>query len=554
LDGTYLIGSLGTMIVAAAILVMLFRKLKVPSIIIYIIVGLLTEPMLSRIVPLLTGQAATVQGPGIPDTIQIIGKVGIVLLLFLVGLELSLEKIREIGKVAVYAGIGQVVFTAIGGFFICLLLRFSIHESIFLATALTFSSTVVVIRLLDQKKEMDTLYGRIAVGILLAQDLVVMVALTFLAGLGNPKAPEMGSVGLNFLKAFLGMGALLGLALLSSRYLLIRPFQWACRVPEMLFIWSLGWCFGFVVLAELLGLSLELGAFLAGLSLAQLRASRDLRRRIHPLMNFFVAVFFISLGAQMELEAVRWLWAPAAWLSLFVLIGKPLISMVIITRCGYSAKVSFLTSAAIAQISEFSFIFATLGLRTGLIQESILSLIALVGIVTIAFSSYMFSYNQEIHGRVARLGLLKIFRAGPEEIEPQSAILRDHVIVVGLNTMGRRIVQELDSRGQTVLSIDRDPAKLDKVPGHKDLGDIEYMSVMETAQASGARLAVTTLRIEDANNVFAFRCKQLGIPVAVHAFDSSISDELQRLGVDYLIDSKRSSCGELLREIEKAGA
>jgi len=417
LDGTYLISSLGTMIVVAAALVMLLRKLHVPSIIIYILVGLLTEPLLGRMVPLLTGQAAMTAGSGIPQTVQIIGKIGIILLLFLVGLELSLEKIREIGKVAAYAGIGQVLFTAIIGFFLCLLLQFSTMESLFLAIALTFSSTVVVVKLLDQKKELDTLYGRIAVGIFLVQDLVVIAALTFLAGLRGP-APDLESLGMGLLQAFLGMGILLSLALLSSRYLLIRPFQWACRVPEMLFIWSLGWCFGFVVLAEYLGLSLELGAFLAGISLAQLRASDDLRRRIHPLMDFFVAVFFISLGAQMELDAARWLWAPATWLSLFVLIGNPVIFMVIITRCGYGARTSFLTSVSVAQISEFSFVFAALGLRTGLIQESILSLTAIVGIVTIALSSYMIVYNHELHKWADRLGLLKIFRAAAEEGEP----------------------------------------------------------------------------------------------------------------------------------------
>jgi Kef-type K+ transport system membrane component KefB len=433
-------------------------------------------------------------------------------------------------------------------------LQLGIVDSVFLAIALTFSSTVVVVRLLDQKKELDTLYGRIAVGILLVQDLVVIAALTFLAGLASPSAPRLGSLGTGLLKAFLGMGAMLGLALLSSRYLLVRPFQWACRVPEVLFIWSLGWCFGLVLLAEFFGLSPELGAFLAGVSLAQLRASHDLRRRIHPLMDFFIAVFFISLGAQMKLEAFRELWLPAAWLSLFVLLGKPPVFMLITTRCRYGARTSFLTGVTVAQISEFSFVLAALGLRTGLIQESTLSLIAMVGIVTIALSSYMIGFKHELYKRAVRLGLLKIFRAGAEETEPQPAVLRDHIIVVGLNTMGRRIVQELDRRRQTVLSIDRDPDKLDKVPGHKSLGDIEYMSMMETAQAAGARLAVSTLKIEDANNVFAYRCKQLDLPVAVHAFDTSVSEELRRLGVDYLIDSKRSSSGEILREIEKAGA
>ncbi len=553
MEGTFLVTSLGVMIVAAAALVLLFQRIHIPAIITYILVGLLLDPLLSRVAPLVTGMSGPGEGRAVPDTVGVIGEIGIALLLFIVGLELSLEKIRDVGRVALFAGIGQVVFTAVGGFFISLLLGFDVIESIFLATALTFSSTVVVVKLLDQKKELDSLYGRIAVGIFLVQDLVVILALTFLAGLGNPETLEPAAVALGLAKAFLGMGLLLGLALLASRYVLARPFEWAGRTPEMIFVWSLGWCLLFVILAETLGLSPELGAFLAGISLAQLRCSEDLRRRIHPLMNFFVAIFFVSLGAQMELEAASRHWMAAGWLSLFVLIGNPLIFMWIIVRCGYGERTSFLTSVTVAQISEFSFIFAALGLSSGLIDESILSLIATVGLVTIALSSYMILYNHQLYGWTSRIGILRPFRAPSREDERVSPPLNDHVVVVGLNTMGRRIVQELVGRGEDVLSIDRDPAKLAKVPGLKKLGSIEYVAVTQEAHLSRAKLAVSTLRIEDANNVFAFRCKRLGVPVAVHGFDNSVLEELERLEVDFVIDSKRFGAGEILRELEKRG-
>ena len=553
MEGTFLVTSLGVMIVAAAVLVLLFQRIHIPAIITYILVGLLLDPLLNWAAPLVTGMGDSTGSPAIPDTVGVIGEIGIALLLFIVGLELTLEKIRDVGRVALFAGIGQVVFTAVGGFFISLLLGFDVIESIFLATALTFSSTVVVVKLLDQKKELDSLYGRIAVGIFLVQDLVVILALTFLAGLGNPENLEPAAVTFGLVKAFVGMGILLGLALLASRYVLARPFEWAGRTPEMIFVWSLGWCLLFVLLAEVLGLSPELGAFLAGISLAQLRCSEDLRRRIHPLMNFFVAIFFISLGAQMELEAASRHWAAAGWLSLFVLIGNPLIFMWIIVRCGYGERTSFLTSVTVAQISEFSFIFAALGFSSGLIDESILSLIATVGLVTIALSSYMILYNHRLYDWSRRWGILRPFRASAGEDEEASQPLTQHVVVVGLNTMGRRIVRELAERGEEVLSIDRDPAKLASVPGKKKLGSVEYVSVTQEAHLSRAKMGVSTLRIEDANNVFAFRCKQLGIPVAVHGFDSSVLEELKRLEVDFVIDSKRFGAGEILNELEKRG-
>jgi len=243
------------MMVAAAAMILLSRRVNIPSIVLFIVTGLILGPMTG----LLTIE---VHGPDHEPAgaLAVVTEVGIVLLLFLVGLELSLDRIKDVGKVAVIAGLGQVIFTAAVGFIIAWLLQFTVIESIFIATALTFSSTVVVVKLLDQKKELTTLYGRIAVGIFLVQDLVVVVALTFIAGLGSVDsathegASESGrqtvdvvAVLLSLGTAFAGMGLMLIAAMLSSKYILRRPFEWAARSPESLLIWSLTWCFLFVV-------------------------------------------------------------------------------------------------------------------------------------------------------------------------------------------------------------------------------------------------------------------------------------------------------------------
>jgi Kef-type K+ transport system membrane component KefB len=252
-------------------------------------------------------------------------------------------------------------------------------ESLFLATALTFSSTVVVVKLLDQKKELDSLYGRIAVGIFLVQDLVVIVVLTFLAGLGTPEAMTIGGVSWGLARAFGGMGLLLVGALLASRYLLPRLFGWIAGSSEALFIWSLCWCFLLVFGAEVLHLSLEIGAFLAGLSLAQLPYSHDLRRRVHPLMNFFIAVFFVTLGIQMEFGAALDHWLPRCPLALRA-DRQPVHLHVDHRALRLRERTSFMTSVTVAQISEFSFIFAAMGLGDGADRPEILSLIGLVGV------------------------------------------------------------------------------------------------------------------------------------------------------------------------------
>jgi Kef-type K+ transport system membrane component KefB len=547
MDDLSLIRSLGLMIVAAAAVVLLLQRIYTPTIVSYIVVGLILGP--------LTNLLAVFEGrQGDAESLKIISEIGIALLLFLVGLELSLERIRDVGRVSLYAGIGQVVFTAAGGFALSMLLSFDVTESIFLATALTFSSTVVVVKLLDQKREIHSLYGRIAVGIFLVQDLVVIVALTFLAGLGSPEQLAPKAVAASLGKAFLGMGGLLAAAMAASRYLLPRPFAWAARSPQTLFVWSLCWCFLLVVAAEGLELSKEIGAFLAGVSLAQLGCSAELRRRVHPLMNFFIAVFFISLGAQMELEAAGEHWQAGLALSLFVIIGNPLIFMWIIVRNGYSERVSFLTSVTVAQISEFSFIFAAMGRENGLIDASIVSLTTVIGLVTIAVSAYMILYNHQLYNWFRGGRILGMFGASASEVEePQAPPLRGHIVVVGMNSLGRQLVSELSKRGETLLAIDTDPRKLEGLPASTINGNADHIELIEQSGMAHAKLVVSALQIEDVNLLLAYRCKHLGVPVAIHGFDRSVIDNLRREGVDYVIDSRARGIGAIMHELAQTG-
>jgi Kef-type K+ transport system membrane component KefB len=542
-DDLYLLRSLGFILIAAAVVVVLAARLRIPSIVAYIAAGLLLGPVTGLIT--------------VGDAVHLIAEVGIALLLFLVGLELSLDKIRDVGRVAVLAGIGQVVFTAAGGLLIALVLGFTLMESIFLGTALTFSSTVVVVKLLDQKKEIDALYGRIAVGIFLVQDLVVIVALTFLAGLGSPEANDApitaAGLGFDLVRAFGGMALLLAAALLAARFILPRIFAWVAGSPEPMLIWSLCWCFLFVLGAEVLALSLEIGAFLAGLSLAQLPYNHELRRRVHPLMNFFLAVFFVSLGVQMEFGGAAEHAVSAVVLSLFVLIGNPFIFMYIITRTGYGQRTSFLTSVTVAQISEFSFIFAAMGLASGLIDQSLLSLIGVIGVVTIAVSSYMILYNHELYDIASRAGLLRMFHSPPDPPAEEGTRPSGHIIVVGMNALGRRIAELLAERGEVVLAVDTDPRKLAGLPVTTILGSAEYFPVMEEANLAGARMLISALQIEDTNNLLAYWCKEAGVPSSIHAFDVSVVRDLETIGATHLIQSKNVGVQRIAAELRRAG-
>jgi Kef-type K+ transport system membrane component KefB len=532
--------SLGILVVTAAVFAAGARRIRMPAIVAYLLAGLFLGPLTGLI--------------EVSESLEHISEAGIALLLFVVGLELSLSKVREVGKVAVVAGLGQVIFTALGGFAFSWALGFTVMEATFLATALTFSSTVVVVKLLDEKRELDSLYGRIAVGIFLVQDLVAIVILTFLAGLGTESTPNLGSAMRSLGVAFGGMTALLAAVLAAARFVLPRPFLWAARSPNVIFIWSLCWCFLIVIAAEALHLSMEIGAFLAGISLAQLPYCGELRRRVHPLMNFFIAVFFVSLGIKMEPGAAMEYAGATLLLSLFVIIGNPLIFLWIIARMGYGERTSFLTSVTVAQISEFSFIFVAMGVGTGLVSPTILSITALVGAITIAASAYMIIYNRALYRGARKLGLLRVFGAAQSEDDrPMEPHRQGHVIVVGMNTLGRMLVQRLSGAGERLLAIDTDPRKLAGLPGEAMLGNVEYLPVLEEAGLPRARLLVSTLQIEETNDLLAYRCRSFGVPCAIHVVDLSQTDNLLEMDVDYLIIPKVDGVKLMNRELARRG-
>jgi Kef-type K+ transport system membrane component KefB len=530
---------LGYAMLTAALFVLVARALRMPAIMAYLLAGLTLGPLTGLLV--------------VSPSLERFSEVGIALLLFLVGLELSLDKIRGVGRTAFAVGMGQVTITAAAAFGLARLLGFATATAGLLALAVTFSSTVVTVKLLQHRGDLDALYGRIAVGVLLVQDLVVVVVLTLLAGMGVASPNAGPSVASGLARASVSMALLGTAAFAASRFMLPRPFAWLARSLDGLFIWSLSWCFLFIVAAEALGLSVEMGAFVAGVSLAQLPYTQDLRRRVQPLVNFFVALFFVALGANMELGRALVYWPAAVTLSALVLLGKPAVLMALIPRFGFGERTSFHASIALGQISEFSFILAGLALGAGLLDEGMLSLIGAIGIITIGTSSYLITYGEEVYRVLAGTGVLRLFGATRGAEQDGAGAPRDHIIVVGLNSLGRRIVHELLQRGERVVVIDTDREKLQAVGGESVLGDSSDESVLLEANLQDAKLVVSALQIEDANNLLAYRCRQLGVPISVHAFDPTLIRELEEIGVDHLMISKHDGIREVAAELRRAG-
>jgi Kef-type K+ transport system membrane component KefB len=523
---------LGLVLIGAAVLLFATRPLRVPPILTYMLAGLALGPLAG----LLT----------VSDSLDLFAELGVALLLFVVGLELSLDRIRAIGRTAVVAGGVQVAVIVALGAGLGRLLGLDGPAPILAGLVAAFSSTVVVVKLLDRLGELGSLHGRLAIGILLVQDVLVAVVLTLLGGLGAGETGGSPWPGLAL--ALLGISALALVGAAAARWVLPTFVRWMSAAPEGLFVIALTWVFGFILAAEALHLSIELGAFLAGVVLAQLPYNDELRRRTHPLVDFFLAVFFVSLGARMDPAAMAATWPAALAIAAFVLVAKPVVIAALLAVMGQPRRASALAGLTLGQISEFGFILTGLAAGAGLVGQDFLGLVSLVGLLTIGVSSVLVPGAGAFVGRLQRRGLLDLLPGTGGEDETVTEPLEGHVVIVGMNTLGRMLVSRFGERGEDVLAIDTDASKLTDVRARILVGDVTIGAVIEEAGIPRAKLVVSTLQIEDVNSLLAYRCARLAVPVSIHAFDPTLADELLEIGADHLMVSKHDG----IRMVEAA--
>ena len=388
--------------------------------------------------------------------VETLARLGIALLLFLVGLKLDINVIRSFGRVAVATGLGQVAFTSIGGFLICLALGMGAVEALYVAVALTFSSTIIIVKLLSDKREIDALHGRIALGFLIVQDICVVIAMIVLSAF-DAAAGEGGALALAW--ALGGGVALVAVAAVFMRYLAEPLLTRMAREPELLVVFAIGWAAVGAAAADTVGLSKELGGLLAGVSLGSTSVREAIAARLASLRDFLLLFFFLQLGGLFNFAAIADRLGEAVILSVFVLVGNPLIVMIIMGVMGYRKRTSFLAGLTVAQISEFSLVFIALGHALGHVGLEAVGLTTLVGIVTIGLSTYMIVYSATLYRWLAPF--LTPF-------ERRRAVREDHlaeageaperpVILCGLGRYGTAIAERLAERGTGFLGVDFDP-------------------------------------------------------------------------------------------------
>ena len=507
---------------AIAVIVSFFRQ---PSILAYILTGLILGPL---------GFSKLTEG----DTLKGLSEIGITLLLFMVGLELDITELKKIGKTATLAGICQVCITTLIGFGISQLLGFSTIVSLYLGVALTFSSTIIVVKLLSEKKDLQSLYGKLAVGIFVVQDIIAIFLLVFLGTLGHEHSNLALTLGLAFLKLL----GLIGIIFVHSKFIFPTVLRYVGKSQELLLIFSLAWALGFASLTALpiVGFNLAIGGFLAGVALANTAVHYEISAKITPLRDFFIMLFFIVLGSQLVLGGFGSILTPTLVLSAFVIIGNPIIVLILLTALGFKLRTAFFTGFTVGQISEFSLILGSLGMSLGHIGQKELSIITFVGIITITASSYFILHTRQLYERVKKyIGWLD-YKKGSAERHMHQSELKNHCVLIGAHRLGERVVASLEKIGMPFIVIDFNPdvaQSLGKRGIHVLCGDITDESIQDLANLKKAKLVISTVPdIQDTLSVVQAIMKSGSkAKLIVTAADETQALELYEHEADYVL-------------------
>ncbi|MGM5482264.1 MAG: cation:proton antiporter [Nanobdellota archaeon] len=500
----------------------IIRFLKQPAIIGYILSGIIAGPVVLNIIDS-------------TDTLTAFSQIGVALLLFFVGLNLNPKVIKDVGKISLITGLGQVIFTTSIGFLITKLLGFSTITSLYIGIALSFSSTIIIMKLLSDKKDLESLYGRISVGFLIIQDFIAIFILLLISSLSN--GTDLTSMAIETILK--GVGGIIVLFLLTL-YILPRLTKVIAKSQEFLLLFSISWCFIIASVFYYLNFSIEAGALLAGITLSMSPYHFEISSKMKPLRDFFLILFFIMLGSQMLFSNIlQNIWIILG-LSLFVLLGNPNIVMILMGLLGYTKRNSFLAGLTVAQISEFSLIVVAMGVSVGHVSQEILSIVTAVGLITFTGSTYMIIYSNKIYSKLSKY--LSFFeRKGKKVDEHKYHKDNDHeIILFGYNRIGFDVLESLKRIKKKFLIIDYDPeiiTKLSKEGYDCKYGDANDSELLDEINYNKAKMIISTIPIIDTNLLIINKVRNVNKKCVISVVSHQIN-EAERLyeeGATYVI-------------------
>ncbi len=465
---------IGLIIGIAAVLTIIARLIKQPPIISYLITGILVGPLAFNILKS-------------TELIQTFAHLGIAFLLFIIGLSLDLRVLKEVGGIAALAGIGEIIIVSGISFLIATAFGFGKIPALYIAAALAFSSAVVVVKLLSDKKEMDTLHGKIALGIIIVEHFIAAIFLMIM--------PVLGTGNTLIILSQFGKAILFTIFLfVFAHFVLYRALNVMARNQDVLFLFSVAWALLIAMLFDYFGFSIEIGALLAGMSLAQSPYSFEMTGKIKGLRDFFVVSFFVFFGSQLLAEINGEMIKQVLIFSAFILIGKPLFVMACMKVFGgYKKRINFLAGISLAQISEMSLVLILLGYTLGFVEQTTMSMIILVALVTIAASSYSIYYSSSIFKKIS--GILNIFDGKKKELKYVKSNEYE-IILFGYNRVGFSLLKAFKAMHKKYLVVDYNPETILHL-SNKGIdcvyGDAEDIDLLEDLPIHKAKIIISTI-------------------------------------------------------------
>lgn len=526
--------------IVTTLLLFIAKILKQPIIPVYIIAGILLVPVFN----VLHAQ----------DFVSSISYFGIVFLLFIAGLELKFDKLKHVSYVASIGGTILVILLSLIGLGVSNLLGLDIISSVYMGLIFAFSSTMVVVKILSDKNQLDSLHGKIAMGLLIIQDIFAIIAFIALTSYGEQSL--MNIIGL------IGKVLILGISLfLFAKLLLPKIIEFSAKSQELLFVTSISVClffaatFGIFISPEALGI----GAFLGGLALANLPYDLEIISRISPLKDFFSLLFFISLGMLLPLHLIFQNLSITITFILLIIVLRPTITFIIIRLFNYMPRVAYLTAITQSQISEFGLILAFFGKATNSISNELFAAIIVIAIVTLSITPYIFRYEQRIYYFLSKYLNFFVNTKNPFNLEnlPEN-IKKKFILIVGYDRLGYSILKTLSKKKEEVIVVDFNPEVIKKLMEegiHCIYGDISDSELLNRLKLKDCKLVISTIPEDDSNLLMMRKYKKLNKSGLCFLTSERISGalDLYKEGADYVIIPRLLGGHHVSNLIEETG-
>lgn len=513
------------------------HHLRLPIIIGYISAGIL----LGALNPLLHIDTATV---------HTVSEFGVALMMFVVGIELSLRDLLSSGARLVIAGGVQIVLCIILGYLLMVVLGWSWFPALVAGCVVAMSSTVVMIRLYERQGDLGSTASVMAMGIAITQDMAVIVLVGMLPVLADFTPERVPALGSTLLRSVL---VLAGAFLLATRFipaLLRYAVQWNSR--ELFILLAVALCFGTALGTHALGFSMALGAFLTGLIIGESEYSRQIVAEIVPIRDVFAIFFFVSLGMLLDPSALASQWTQVLFLLLLITLGKAFIIAWLVHAIGFPMRIAMTVGLSLAQIGEFSFVLAEMARTKGWYTISEYNTILAASVVSLLLSPMLFALSPMISRWTTRFVRGERFRQLREEVQVQRSVMRDHVIVCGFGRVGSRVAQHLLSRKVPVVVIDLDPESIMRARNQgipTIYGDAEAREVLELANPHTATIAILTMPESSSAMVAARRLKEINphLTVLARTHEEGKIADLRRCGVDQVVFAEEETAKVIVR-------